>query len=554
MFGLHPSDVAVILGYLALMAVIGVLSARRVKDTNHYFLGNRSFGKILMIGQSFGIGTHADQPVGTAGKSFQLGFSGIWYGWKFIFCTPFYWLIAPIYRRLRFITSADYMDARFGSKVGLLYGIYALFFLMINMSAMQNGAAKVVSAATGGAIPHGWVVWSMTIIFIGYSFLGGRVSAAVTDVFQSFLIIVLSFLIIPFGLAKLGGFQTFKASLSEEQLSLAIPGGLTFGLILVLSIQSIFAIVSQPQQMAAVGTGKTEMNCRVGFTYGNMIKRFCTIGWVLVGLIVIALVARGMIPPLHDNEAAFGVACQQLLGPGFLGLMVASVLATNMSTCSAMMVDLGALSVQNIYKPYVRRDAPDSHYLAVGRIAGVVLTISAMGMIAILPNVLDALLQSDSLAAFMGVPFVAGLVWPRANRVGAVCAFIVGVGMNAGLSLYRHGNITEWHMDLFMYSLAGCIVALVVGSLLSRPEPESNWCGIQERLHTPISAEEGPAAELPARARAAEEAGEGLLIADFTQLHRTFSFRRYRVDLIGGAIALVVVGVLIAIAFAIARI
>ena len=551
MLGLHPSDVAVIAVYLVVTALVGIYVARRVRDTNHYFLGNRSFGKLLMIGQSFGIGTHADQPVGTAGKSFQLGFSGLWFGWKFIFCTPFYWLIAPIYRRLRVVTSADYMTARYGRTLGLVYGLYAVFFLMINMSAMQNGAAKVVSAATGGAIPHGWVVWSMTIIFILYSFVGGRISAAVTDVLQSVLIIVLSFLIIPFGFAKLGGFHAFKATLTEEQLSLAIPGGLTFGLIAVLSLQSIFSIVAQPQQMAAVGTGKTEMNCRVGFTYGNMIKRVCTIGWTLVGLIVIAMVAKGIVPPLADHEAAFGIACQQLLGPGFLGLMVASVLATNMSTCSAMMVDLGALAVQNIYKPYVQPNASDAHYLAFGRIAGSVLTIGAMGLIAILPNVLDALLQSDSLAAFMGVAFIAGLVWRRANRVGAFSAFVVGMGLNATLSLYVHGNIAEWHMDLFLYSLVASIAALVVGSLLTSPEPDSHWHPIQERLHTPVSAEAGPPASLAARAQAAEADGEGLLLADLTRLHRTFSFRRYRVDLSGAVLAFGVIGALIGLAYVI---
>lgn len=553
MLGLHPYDFSVVIIYLVLIAIVGMSFARRVKDTHNYFLGNRSFGKLLMIGQSFGIGTHADQPVGTAGKSFQLGFSGLWYGWKFIFCTPFYWLLAPIYRRLRFITSADYMEARYGRKMGLLYGIYAVAFLMINMSAMQNGAAKVVSAATGGAIQHSWIVWSMTVIFVGYSFLGGRISAAVTDVIQSLLIIVLSFLIIPFGLDQLGGYAAFKATLSPEQMSLAIPGGLTFGLIFVLSIQSLFSIVAQPQQMAAVGTGKTEMNCRVGFTYGNMIKRFCTVGWVFVGLIVIAMVASGVVPPLEDHEAAFGVACQQLLGPGFLGLMLASVLATNMSTCSAMMVDLGALSVQNIYKPYVNSGATDGHYLAVGRIAGVLLTLGAMGMISVLPNVLDALLQSDSLAAFMGVSFLAGLVWRRANRYGALAAFVVGLGLNAGLSLGLRGSLTEWHMDLFLYSLAGSIVALIVVSLLTPPEPDANWNSVQERLHTPVSAEAGPDTTLSTRARAAEANGEGLLLADLMQLHRTFSFRRYRTDIVGAATALGVVVLLILMAWAITR-
>jgi Na+/proline symporter len=550
MFGLHPYDVIVIATYLLLTAGIGLYVARRVKDTTHYFMGSRNFGKLLMIGQSFGVGTQAEQPVGTAGKSYQLGYSGLWFGWKFIFCTPFYWLMAPIFRRLRVVTTASYMETRYGSGIGLLYSLYALVFLMIIMSAMQNGAAKVVSQATGAAITHGWVVWSMTIIFVIYSFVGGRVSAAFTDFFQSILIIVLSFIIVPFGLARLGGWSALKAALTPQQMSLAIPGGLTFGLIAVLSLQSLAAIGAQPHQMAAVGTGRTEFNCRVGFTYGNMIKRLCTIGWALVGLIVLAMVTRKMLPPLDEPESAFGVACQSLLGPGFLGLMVASVLATNMSTCSAMMVDLGALFVQNVYRPYFRPAAPDTHYLAVARVSGVGLTFASMGLVYVMPNVLDALLQSDSLAAFMGVPFLAGLIWKRANRAGAFCAFVVGTALNLTLNLAVTGNITQWRQDIFLLSFAGSLVGLVAGSLLTRPEPEAAWETLQTRLHTPVSADENATQMITPQALAAEANGEGLLLVDILHLPRTFSFRRYRNDLVGFAWALLVVIALLAVAFA----
>ena len=45
----------------------------------------------------------------------------------------------------------------------------------------------------------------------------------------------------------------------------------------------LVGIMAQPHQLAAVGTGKDEHACRVGMAAGNFIKRFCTIGWALVG-------------------------------------------------------------------------------------------------------------------------------------------------------------------------------------------------------------------------------------------------------------------------------
>jgi hypothetical protein len=69
------------------------------------------------------------------------------------------------------------------------------------------------------------------------------------------------------------------------------------------------------------------------------------VGWAVVGLVATAMVVQGRFGQrlCPDPEDAFGFACRQLLFPGGLGLMIAGVLAANMSTCSAFMVDSGAL-------------------------------------------------------------------------------------------------------------------------------------------------------------------------------------------------------------------
>ena len=67
-----------LVGYLLFCAGIGIVVGLRVKDTDHYFLGKRRFGKWLMMGQSFGIGTHAEMPVSLAGAVYSVGASGIW--------------------------------------------------------------------------------------------------------------------------------------------------------------------------------------------------------------------------------------------------------------------------------------------------------------------------------------------------------------------------------------------------------------------------------------------------------------------------------------------
>ncbi|MHC4647342.1 MAG: hypothetical protein ACYTBJ_17765 [Planctomycetota bacterium] len=96
--GLHPVDICVLVFYLLGMVVIGVWSARKIKDSADFFMPRR-FGKAMMIMFSFGTGTHSDQAVSVASKSFTNGLSGIWYQWLWLPVTPFYWLIARVRAR-----------------------------------------------------------------------------------------------------------------------------------------------------------------------------------------------------------------------------------------------------------------------------------------------------------------------------------------------------------------------------------------------------------------------------------------------------------------------
>src|SRR5215211_8526106 len=112
-------------------------------------------------------------------------------------------------------------------------------------------------------------------------------------------------MLIPLGWGAVGGLAGMKASLEPFRLSLATPSGITPWVIAMLTINGLVGIMAQPQQLAAVGTGRDERTCRVGMFYGNFVKRVCTVGWALVGLIVAAMVAQGRgTVPLADPEDA----------------------------------------------------------------------------------------------------------------------------------------------------------------------------------------------------------------------------------------------------------
>src|SRR6476469_2840893 len=197
-------DWAVLVAYFVIITLIGVIAGRHVRKTGEFFLGERRFGPWLMIGQSFGVGTHAEMPVALAGAVYSMGASAIWFQWKNLFITPFYWLMAPVFRRARRTTMAEFVEDRYGSWMSAIYIVFALCFLVINTGNMLKGAGKVISQATGGSVGVNEIVVAMTVLFMLYSMIGGLVAAAWTDLFQGFLIIVLSFMLVPLGWSVVG--------------------------------------------------------------------------------------------------------------------------------------------------------------------------------------------------------------------------------------------------------------------------------------------------------------------------------------------------------------
>lgn len=592
--GLTFLDAAVVLGYFAGITAMGLWVGRRVKNSGGYFLGDRSLRWWIMMGQAFGTGTHAEQPVGQTGATCELGFATIWYQWKNMLITPFYWLLAPWYRRSERTTVAEIIEDRYCRSLALVYTVFAIAFFVFNQGAMLKGAGKVISIATGGeTITANGVVVAMTVAFLGYSFFGGLLASAYTDFAQSFLIIVLSLMLIPQGLARVGGFSGMHASLPPEFFEVySKVSGLGAFTIAMLALNGLVGIVAQPHMLSMCATGNTERAGRVGQTYGSMVKRFCTIGWALTGLIVAALLVQEH-RTLPDREAAFGFACREFLGPGFVGLMIACVLAANMSTCSNFMVNTGALFTRNFYCEYINPAADDRRILLVGRCSGLALTMLGVMFALTVESVMNAFLFTETIAALMGVMFLGGILWKRANRYGAFAATLASFGTYYALNYlmtcraspdakafatlreaFQHlvslGNqdaiaaflgagsvklVYPWLASSFGWAMLIGFATLYVVSVLSKPEDEEKVARFFDKMRRSSDADAlGPDGQ---RALASER-GEDLLLLDLpgwlkAERWRGF-FRRYREDLIGFALGWCTVALLIAMAWGVVQI
>ena len=177
--------------------------------------------------------------------------------------------------------------------------------------------------------------------------------------------------------------------------------------------------------------------------------------------------------------------------------MVASILAANMSTCSAFMVDSGALFTKNLYQRFFRKTETDRHYLWAGRISGLVL--SAMGVLYALflvERVLYSFLLTETMATYMGISIFGGILWKRATRWGAVASLLTPLVVNFSLMAAKGERLDHWEPNVFGISLLSGIAALVVVSLMTKPEPEAASEEFFQRFEEPVEGTAKPGTRL----------------------------------------------------------
>ncbi|MFP4282450.1 MAG: sodium:solute symporter [Opitutales bacterium] len=478
-FGLHLFDFIVLLLYLGIILWVGKKAGEKNKDTDDYFLAGRSLGRFYQFFLNFGSSTNADQAVAVTRETYRQGVGGMWIQFLVLFITPFYWFSALFFRRSRLTTIGDYFTERFQSP--FLGGSYAAFTLI--MAFVGGGVGYMVAAKTMMALTPKPVealtveertsvqefeeyqeLSRMTfmersaqqtarydvlhqknlrgelksfhsytdpltfyilygIVVAAYTIMGGFRAAAITDAIQGLLIITFSIILIPLGLARLGGFEGLHASVPEFNFELFGSVSLSdyaWYTILAMFLSNLVAIVAIAQGMQTAGSATNERVARFGMIGGMFFKRFLMLFWVLAGLIALGLYAG----KLHDPDLAWGVMSRDLLAPGAVGLMLVGILAANMSTLDAGAVANSALFIRNIYQPLFP-GRPDAHYLWVGRVTIAVTLLGGIGAAVYIDNLLELFKYFISIPAIFGAAIWLGFVWRRLSRVAVIVEVVV---------------------------------------------------------------------------------------------------------------------------------
>jgi len=488
---LHWLDLFVVFAYFATVIYLGRRGSHGSGNQEGFFLAGRKLGKAYQFFLNFGNATDANGAVSTSSLVYQKGVSGVWLSLQTLFMNPYYWFMNAWFRRVRLVTVADLFEDRFGSRslarfyagfqivatviviigFGNLVGYKVTASLLVkpetHWTAEERASIegyrefkRLEAAARVAPLPaaeaaklevlresnvrgelNSYISWihsptgkwiyyiSYTVVVGAYIVMGGLAAAALNEAFQGILIVIFSFILIPFGLAAIGGWSQLAERVPAEMFSLlgggaGGVGGWELAGILLISIVQIHGIIGN---MSVSGSAKNEYAARFGAVSGTYAKRIMIIMWALCGLIAIALYHGAA--QLSDPDSTWGTMAVNLLRPGFLGLMVAGLLAANMSTVAAQTMAVSALFVRNIYK-YFRPETDDAGMVRVGRWA--IIIILAIGVYAAVN--MDDVYSVVQLMLTVNVPFGAAVMliffWRRLTAAAVWSAVIVCATLN----------------------------------------------------------------------------------------------------------------------------
>jgi SSS family solute:Na+ symporter len=202
-----------------------------------------------------------------------------------------------------------------------------------------------------------------------------------------------------------------------------------------------------------------------------------------------------------DYDLAIPMMLVHYFPSGILGLGLTALLASFMSGMAGNVTAFNTVWTYDIYQSYIKRNAPDVHYLWVGRmttVVGIAISILTAYVATRFNNIMDML---QLVFAFVNAPlfatFLLGMFWKRATGHGAFLGLLSGTlaaALHHGLTLpvgavsgvkggwlgMTHAYPSEMAQNFWtaIWAWTVCFLVTVLASFVTKPREDSELVGL----------------------------------------------------------------------------
>ncbi len=422
---LSTLDIAIIIGYLLLMIVLGLLAKRRTKTSEDYYVAGKKLGTFSICAMWMASWIGGASIIGTAANGYELGISGGWYVTilavgTFLFGMTFTRLIKRIGEKVNSFTYPELIEARYDSKTKYVLAI-STFLSNVGFVASQFVAmSAILNTMTGWTLSACFIITAVVCTL--YTAFGGLFGVTYTTWIQFALILV--------GVVLLGAPLSAKAIGGVSQLS-QLPaewfdiGRYGWGTIIALAVSSIFSFYTGMDSYTRCFSAKSEKVARNGALWASL-----TILFIAGAATFIGMAAKVALPNLESGNSAFIAITMTYFPKGIQGLVIVGVLSAIMSTAVVSIIMGSANITLDIYKGAINPQVKDKKVMRMSSVVS--LIVGAVGALLawVVPSIIDLLLIAFTfLAGALFFPTILGVFWKKATSkaafVSIICSLVV---------------------------------------------------------------------------------------------------------------------------------
>jgi SSS family solute:Na+ symporter len=514
---LNPVDMAIIIVYFAMVLGIGFYLKRFTKSGKDFFLAGREM-TAWVAGLSFiSANLGALELMGWAAATYQYGIlAAHWYWIGAIPAILFLGLVMmPFYYISKTHSVPGYLQLRYGESARGLAAVMFAFMTILMAGIDMYAMALVMKVVLGWDIHFSIWVSAMTVAI--YVALGGLFSAIFNEVLQFFLIWLGALLIPLLGLIETGGWsglvarihQNFPqgdythlwgptASFADNPMGIHWTG-LVLGLGWVISFgywTTDFLVVQR------VIAAKDIRAAKMAPIIGSFFKMAVPFIVILPGLLALAVLPFTLVPESavgpgqHSYNEVLPLMLARYCGPGLLGLGITALIAGFMSGMAGNVSAFATVWTYDLYRSFIRKGAPDAHYVKVGRwciILGVLISIGTAYLVMQFKSIMDYV---QALFSFFVAPLfgtvVLGMLWKRVTPAAGFWGLLAGTvssitmwglvradhSLLAYIALSPHAKDMAENMYRALWSWLICVSVTVVVTAFTKPKPLEQLTGL----------------------------------------------------------------------------
>ncbi|ERT69016.1 hypothetical protein HMPREF0202_00982 [Cetobacterium somerae ATCC BAA-474] len=467
--------------YILLSLIVGIFIKKYVRNVNDFLVAGRSVdlhvGMASLAATEFGIITC----MAASQLGYRYGFAGATVGiimtivmfivGKTGFC------IEPL-RKAGVVTIPEFFEKKFGSRVRWASGVVIVLGGLLNMGVFLRTGGEFLVYVAGLNPKYLEITMTVLLIIVAlYTILGGMLSVLVTDYMQ-FLLMSIGLILTTFTVfIKVGWNKLFDTVITQYGaggINPFVHPKLGWQYVLYTTLVLTATVLTWQTMVSRVLSAKDEKVAKKMYTKTSIfyiVRSLIPVLWGVTALVLVKLDAVGG-NPLYAMPKMLSV----LLPSGIIGLLVAAMLAADMSTDSSYLLGWASVIYNDILVIFHKNSWSEKRAIFINRIL-----IGIIGVFLLLYGLwyplksdlwiymtLTATIYSVSVSTLL----IAACYWEKANDWGAFATIIVGALIPGGFLVAQQiptlSPITD-AIGPYYSGIASFIfawIAMVVGSLL----------------------------------------------------------------------------------------